>query len=83
MVKYIIDEYNLNLDLFYNEFKKPKTNLTEIDINKLIFLIDNMGIIIENSTNNKNYVINKSSIKSFIDDCVEEIYTKLISLDII
>lgn len=79
----LIDEYNLNLDLFYNEFKKPKTNLTEIDINKLNLLIDNMGIIIENSHNNKNYIINKSSIKSFIDDCIEEIYTKIISLDII
>lgn len=79
----IIDEYELNLDLFYNEFIEPKTNITEIPIEKLELLIDNAGIIIENLSKEKNYVINISQVKSFIDDCVEEIYERLLSLEVI
>lgn len=79
----LIDEYQLNLDIFYNEFKKPNTNIDEIPINKLNLLIEDAGIIIQNLSTTKEYIIDISSIKSFIDDCVEEIYTKLISLEII
>lgn len=79
----IIDEYQLNLDLFYNEFEKPNTNITEIEIDKLNLLIENAGIIIKNATEQKNYILNLSSIKSFIEDTIEEIYLKLIDLNII
>ena len=43
---------------------------------------DNMGIIIENSTRDKRYIIEIDSVKSFIDDCSLEIYENLISLDL-
>lgn len=49
----IIDYYNLELSLFYEDFKKPKSNLDEIPLNKLNILIDKMGIIIENSKQEK------------------------------
>lgn len=79
----IIDEYKLNLDLFYNDFVEPKTNIIEIPVGKLNLLIENAGIIIKNLSKEKNYVINISQVKSFIDDCVEEIYTRLLSLEVI
>lgn len=79
----LIDEYNLNLDLFYNEFIIPKTNITEIPINKLNLLIDNASLILQNLNTKKEYIIDISSIKSFIDDCIEEIYNQLISIGVI
>ena len=79
----LINEYNLSLDIFYNDFKRPITDITEINIDKLNILIDKMGIIIENSTNYKEYLIDISSIKSFINDCVDEIYNNLKVLEII
>lgn len=79
----LIDEYNLNLDLFYNDFIIPKTNITEIPIDKLNLLIDNASIILQNLTTKKEYIIDISSIKSFIDNCTEELYYNLIELNII
>ena len=79
----VINEYNLDLDLFYTECKIPDTNIDEIDIKKLNILIDKMGTIIETSKEDKQYIINISSIKSFIDNTVEEIYNNLLELNII
>lgn len=79
----LIDEYNLNLDLFYNEFIPPKTNITEIPCNKLNLLIDNASIILQNIKTEKEYIIDISSIKAFINDCVEELYANLLELNII
>ena len=79
----VINEYNLDLDLFYTEYKIPDTNIDEIDIKKLNILIDKMGTIIETSKEDKQYIINISSIKSFIDNTVEEIYNNLLELNII
>ena len=59
----LIDEYNLNLELFYNEYIEPKTNIVEIPIDKLNLLIEQAGIIIENLTKDKNYIIDISTIK--------------------
>ncbi len=73
----IIDEYQMDLSLFYEDFKIPKTKITEIPIEKLNILIDKMGIIIENSKNNKNYVCEISEIKNFIEQTKIYILEKL------
>lgn len=78
----LIDKYQLDLSIFYNNFRKPISDIEEVDINQLDKLIDNMGIIIENSKSDKRYVIDINSICSFIDNCSEEIYENLISLDL-
>lgn len=70
----IIDEYQMDLSLFYEDFKIPKTKITEIPIEKLNILIDKMGIIIENSKNDKNYVCEISEIKNFIEQTKIYIY---------
>lgn len=79
----LIEEYDLNLDIFYNEFIPPKTNITEIPVENLDLLIESAGIIIQNLNTTKEYIIDISSVKAFIDDSIEEIYTKLISLNLI
>ena len=79
----LIDQYTLNLDIFYTDYNPPETNIDEIPIEKLKLLIDDAGILIQNLSKDKEYIIDITSIKSFIDDCVEEIYAKLQSINLI
>lgn len=69
----VIEEYDMNLSLFYEEFKMPKTLITEIPIEKLDILIDKMGIIIENSQEEKVYTFDIDQVKDFIDNSVKVI----------
>ena len=71
------------MDIFYNEYRRPITEIEEVDISKLDVLINNIGRIIENCGSEKRYIIDIDSIKSFIDSCSEEIYISLKSLDLV
>lgn len=73
----IIEEYNMDLSLFYEKFQKPNTKIEEIPINKLNILIDKMGIIIENSKREKNYVFDIYLVKQFIEDTKERILQEI------
>lgn len=69
----VIEDYDLDLSLFYEDFKIPNTTLNEIPIDKLNILIDQMGIIIENSKQEKTYTIDMLDINIFIEDVSKEI----------
>lgn len=69
----LIDKYNLQLDLFYNEFEVPKSSITEISLDKLNILIDKMGIIIADSKEEKTFIFDTSDIEKFIEDSVKYI----------
>ena len=69
----LIEEYNLDLSLFYEEFKIPKTKIKEIPIENLDILINKMGILIENSKETKSYTFDIITITEFIDKCANEI----------
>lgn len=73
----LIDEYNMDLSLFYEDFIIPNTTLNEIPISKLNLLIDKMGIIIENSKNEKSYLFDLIPIKNFIEKSKNELLEKL------
>lgn len=73
----VIDNYNLDLSLFYESFYKPHSCIDEIPIDKLNILIDKMGIIIENSKINKNYIFDLTEIDNFISNSVEIIIKEL------
>lgn len=73
----VIEEYNMDLSLFYEDFTKPQTTIDEIPIDKLNILIDKMGIIIENSTNDKNYCFDIYLIKEFIKETKERIIKEI------
>lgn len=73
----IIDLYNLDLSLFYEDFIKPHSCLDKIPLDKLNILIDKMGIIIENSKENKNYVFDLTGVNEFIEKSVQVILTEL------
>ena len=73
----IIDEYDMDLSLFYEEFEKPNTPISEIPIDKLDILINKMGIIIENSKQDKAYTFDLYVIKEYINECFKEILEEL------
>ncbi len=75
--KDLIDEYNLDLSLFYEDFKVPDTSINEIPINKLDILINKMGIIIENSQKEKQYTFDIYLVKEFIKDCTNRILEEI------
>lgn len=69
----LIDKYNLDLTLFYEDFEVPKTCIKEIPVKKLNILIDKMGIIIANSHNRRNKVLEYQKVVKFIDESAKEI----------
>ena len=62
----LLDEYNLDLSLFYNPVVKPNVEMNEIPIDRLQELLDVSSVIIENSKNKKNYLFDMTNIKEFI-----------------
>lgn len=77
----IIENYDLDLSLFYEEFQIPKTTINEIPIDKLDILINQMGILIENSKEEKSYTIDINLVNSFIETACKEILQKLKALE--
>ena len=73
----LIEEYNLDLSLFYEKLETPNIDFDEIPVDKLQIIVDKMGIIIENSKKGGVYSFNIDNIKSFIKLC-----TDIISNDI-
>ena len=69
----LIDEFDLDLSLFYEEFNPPKTKIKEIPINRLDLLINKMGILIENSKETKAYTFDIYLVEDFIEDTAKEI----------
>lgn len=69
----LLDEYKMDLSLFYEDFIEPRTNIEEIPKDKLNILLDKMGIIIENSTVEKPYTFDTFLILQFIDEASQEI----------
>lgn len=79
----IIEKYDMDLSLFYEDFQKPKTNITEIPIEKLDILINKTGIIIENSKQEKNYIFDIYLINNFIEKVKERILKELKAYELI
>lgn len=69
----LLDEYKMDLSLFYEDFIVPNTNIEEIPVDKLNILIDKMGIIIENSKEEKPYTFDIFLVLQFIDEASQEI----------
>ena len=78
----VIDEYGLVLDIFYEELPEIKDIITEIPMNKLDVLMDKMGMIIENSTYDKEYMFDIDSVNNFIEMCITGIKDNLKELEI-
>jgi hypothetical protein len=73
----LIDEYGIDLSLFYDEFIPPKTNIKEIPVNQLDILLNKISIILENSKSEKTYTLDFASIKSFINETAKQIIEEI------
>lgn len=73
----LIDEYNMDLSIFYEEVPKFESIIKEIPMDKIDIIIDQAGIIIENTKENKAYVFDMEVINKFIHTSVEYILSNL------
>ena len=72
--------YNMDLKIFYNQFPKLSNIIEEIPMDKMGLLLSQMGIIIENSKEKKDYIFNIENIEKFIATSVELILGKITEL---
>ena len=73
----LIDEYNLDLKIFYSAIPEFDNIIKEIPMNKLNVIIEKTGLIIENSRIHKDMVFNIQNIKKFISFSVDIILSNL------
>jgi len=73
----LIDEYNLNLRIFYNSIPKINNIIDEIQMDKLYLIINKAGEIIMNTKVKKDMVFNMEHIRNFIELCVDIIFNDL------
>lgn len=69
----LIDKYELPLDLFANEIIYPQSKITEIPIAKLPIVVEKMGMIIQESTEEKTFMFDTNDIEIFIENTVKYI----------
>ncbi len=79
----LIDEYNLNLKIFYNELPKFKNIIEEIPMDKLNIVVSNAGKIVEQSKVHKDMIFNIDNVKKFIEMVVVLITSDLEKIKII
>ena len=63
----LLDEYDMDLRIFYNELPEIKNIIEEIPIDRLNILMDKCSTIIENAKESKDMVFNMNYIKQFIE----------------
>ena len=64
----LIDHYNLDLSIFYNEVKTPNTKIREIPLSSLQVLVDKMGVILLETSRPKMYLFEEKEIFSYINE---------------
>ena len=73
----VIDEYNLNLKIFYNEPPIIENGIEEIPMDKINVLLDKIGLIVKASNEYKNFVFDITNIKKFVETSVKLITSDL------
>ena len=73
----LIDEYELDLKIFYNEVPEFKNIIEEIPMDKINLIVDKAGEIVENTKIRKDFVFNIDNIKKFIETSTELTLSKL------
>ena len=78
----ILDEYDLDLKIFYNELPTFDNIIEEIPMDKLSLIVNKAGEIIENSKVGKDMVFDINNINKFISISVNIIESNLRELKI-
>ncbi len=69
----LIDKYGLSLELFYDKIDYPTSKITEIPMDKLPIIVEKMGLIIEESKEEKTFIFDTYDIVKFIDETAKYI----------
>lgn len=77
----LLDEYNLDLKIFYNELPEFENIIEEIPMDKINIIVNQMAIIIQNSRKNKDFIFNIENVKSFIELSTNLILAKIIEIN--
>ncbi len=64
----VLDYYNMDLSVFYDEYDLPESFIEEIPCNKLNIIKDKMSLICSMDATNKEYIITLKPVINFIDD---------------
>ena len=78
----IINKYNLELNIFYEEHALFKNIIKEIPMDKINIIIEKAGLIIKNSKETKPYLFDIKNVTRFIDFCVKALLDDLSNLDV-
>lgn len=73
----LIDDYNLELDIFYEEPPLFDNIIKEIPMDKIKIIIDQAGLIVENTKEGKAYVFDMKLVNKFIKMSVDYILSDL------
>lgn len=73
----LLDEYNMDLNIFYNDPPEIKDIIKEIPMEKISVIINKISIIIENTKENKDLVFDIDNIKQFISMSIELTLSKI------
>ena len=76
----LLDEYQLDLSLFYNEAIVPDIEMDEIPVDRLYKLLDYAGVIIANTKKEKAYTFSLENIKPFIETSSHLILAEILEL---
>ena len=79
----LIDEYDLDLKIFYNEIPNIPEVISEIPMDRLDLIVNKAGEIIETSKVTKDLIFNLEDVKSFISLCLDVIDIRLKELKIL
>ena len=74
----LIEKYNLDLKIFYNEIPYIEDIIKEIPLNKLDILIKQAGLIIANAKETKAFVFDTKDVCKFIDTATNLILSEMI-----
>lgn len=74
----VIDEYDLNLKIFYNDIPEFKYGIDEIPMDKINLVVDKLGLIIAATKEHKAFVFDITNIKKFIETSVKIILSDVI-----
>lgn len=79
----LIEQYNLDVDILYNDLPEIKKTIDEIPMERLKLITTQAAAIIENSKQKKDLIFNIDNINRFIDMNIELITAKLIEMELL
>lgn len=78
----LLEEYNMDLSIFYEDTPYLESVIDEIPMDKIKTIIDKTSVIIENTKEHKDFIFNIENIKKFIERSTELILAQLKELNI-